>query len=149
MIPPTSHRQVFRCPQFSAIYAFLALYMRNVLDNGARAFIKSYFRCKVHILFRKGHKILQNLHSRFVPCSASKIYGGNFAKFVVFSEYMIFNWTKGQLISIWFLVSSNSSKKWTNEFFLLLWRLVFVRFLEEIEDTKNHFEIIWPLHKFH
>ena len=24
-------------------------------------------------------------------------------------------------------------------------RLVFARFLEEIEDTKNHFEIIWPL----
>ena len=43
------------------------------------------------------------------------------------------------------MVSSDSSKKRTNKFFLLLWRLVFVRFLEEIEDTKNHFEIIWPL----
>ena len=82
---------------------------------------------KVHVFWER-HKILQNLHSRFVPCSASKIYGGNFAKFVVFSEYMIFNWTKGQLISIWFLVSSNSSKKWTNEFFLLLWRYVLVCF---------------------
>ena len=28
---------------------------------------------------------------------------------------------------------------------LLLWRLVFVRFLEEIEDSKNYSEIIWPL----
>ena len=24
-------------------------------------------------------------------------------------------------------------------------RLVFIHFLEEIEDTKKHFEIIWPL----
>ena len=52
---------------------------------------------------------------------------------------------KGQLISKWFLVSSNSSKKRTNEFFFLLWRHVLVHFLEEIEDTKNHFKIIWPL----
>ena len=57
--------------------------------------------------------------------------------------------TKGQLqlISKWFLVSSNSSKKQTNKFFLLLWRLVFVCFSEEIEDTKNNFEIVWPLMK--
>ena len=59
--------------------------------------------------------------------------------------FNLFVFAKGQLISKWFLVSSNSSKKRMNEFFLLLQRHVFVRFLEEIEDTKNHFEIIWPL----
>ena len=42
------------------------------------------------------------------------------------------------------MVYSNSSKKRTKQFFLLIWRLVFVRFLEEMKDTKNHFEIIWP-----
>ena len=35
---------------------------------------------KVHI-FWGGHKILQNLHCRFVLCSASQIYSGDFAKF--------------------------------------------------------------------
>ena len=35
---------------------------------------------KVHI-FWEGHKILWNLHRRFVLCSASQIYGGDFTKF--------------------------------------------------------------------
>ena len=35
---------------------------------------------KVYIICG-GHKILRNLHSRFVLCSASQIYGGDFAKF--------------------------------------------------------------------
>ena len=35
---------------------------------------------KVHI-FWEGHKILRNLHRRFVLCSASQIYGGDFTKF--------------------------------------------------------------------
>ena len=35
---------------------------------------------KVHI-FWEGHNILRNLHSRFVLCSDSRIYGGDFAKF--------------------------------------------------------------------
>ena len=34
---------------------------------------------KVHI-FWEGHTILRNIHSRFVLCSASQIYGGDFAK---------------------------------------------------------------------
>ena len=82
---------------------------------------------KVHI-FWEDHKILRILHQLFDWQYIWQLIGGNFAKFVVFSEYMIFNWTKGQLISIWFLVSSNSSKKWTNEFFLLLRRYVLVCF---------------------
>ena len=32
-------------------------------------------------IFWEGHTILRNLHRRFVICSASQIYGGNFAKF--------------------------------------------------------------------
>ena len=36
-------------------------------------------RCKVHI-FWEGHKILRNLHRRFVLCSNGQIYGGCFAK---------------------------------------------------------------------
>ena len=35
---------------------------------------------KVHI-FSEGHKILRNLHLRFVLCSNGQIYSGNFAKF--------------------------------------------------------------------
>ena len=35
---------------------------------------------KVHI-FWEGHKILQNLHLTFVPCSNGQINGGDFAKF--------------------------------------------------------------------
>ena len=35
---------------------------------------------KVHI-FWEGHKILRNLHRRFVLCSNGQIYGGDFAKF--------------------------------------------------------------------
>ena len=47
--------------------------------------------------------------------------------------------TKGQLISKANCKAVNSSEKQTNEFvFTTMWR-VFVRFLEEIEDTKNAF----------
>ena len=68
MIPPTSHRQVFRCPQFSAIYAFLALYMRNVLNKGAKAFIKSYFHCNKKRVFRENsfHNHFELLFSYFI-----------------------------------------------------------------------------------
>ena len=38
---------------------------------------------KYHI-FWEGHKILRNLHYRFVLCSKGQIYGGDFAKFCVF-----------------------------------------------------------------
>ena len=47
---------------------------------------------KVYI-FKEGQKILRNLHRRFVLCSASQIYGGDFANsqnFVASSEYMNF-----------------------------------------------------------
>ena len=88
---------------------------------------------KVHV-FWEDHKNLKLIYFCLILV-------GRFLKFFSF----FYEYTKGQIISKWFLVSSNSSKKRTNEFFLLLWRLVFVRFLEEIEDTKNHFEIIWPL----
>ena len=77
------------------------------------------------------HNLMQNIsrwhYDQFQPC------------------YYLSQLVKGQLISKWFLVSSNSSKKRTNGFFLLLWRLVFVCFLEEIKDIKSHFKIIWPL----
>ena len=52
--------------------------------------------------------------------------------------------SKGQIISKCFFVSSISSNKST-------WGIIvvksnsFVRLLEEIEDIKNPFEIIWPL----
>ena len=42
---------------------------------------------------------------------------------------------KGQLISKWFFGLSISSKKRTNEFDFTTKRLVFVRFLEEIDDS--------------
>ena len=47
--------------------------------------------------------------------------------------------TKGQLISKANCQAVNSSKKRTNEFVFTTMRRVFVRFLEEIEDTKKTF----------
>ena len=47
--------------------------------------------------------------------------------------------TKVQLISKANCQAANSSKKRTNEFNFTTMRLVFVRFLEEIEDTKKTF----------
>ena len=45
-----------------------------------------------------------------------------------------------------FFQAEDSSKKQTNEFdYDTSVQLVFVRFLEEIEYTKRHFEINWPL----
>ena len=46
---------------------------------------------------------------------------------------------KSQLISKANCQAVNSSKKRTNKFVFTNMRLVFVRFLEEIEDTKNAF----------
>ena len=46
---------------------------------------------------------------------------------------------KGQLISKKNCQGVNSSKKRTNEFVFTTMRRVFVRFLEEIEDTKKTF----------
>ena len=46
---------------------------------------------------------------------------------------------KGQIISKANCQAMNSSKKRTNEFVFTTMRHVFVRFLEEIEDTKKSF----------
>ena len=43
-------------------------------------FAHNYKFSKVHI-FWEGHKILRNLHQLFVLCTASQIFGGDFAKF--------------------------------------------------------------------
>ena len=42
-------------------------------------------------------------------------------------------------------MSSNSPKKRTNEFVVVVKMNLFVRFLGELEDTKSPFEIIGPL----
>ena len=47
--------------------------------------------------------------------------------------------TKGQIILKANCQAVNSSKKRTNEFVFTTMRRVFVRFLEEIEDTKKTF----------
>ena len=46
---------------------------------------------------------------------------------------------KGQVILKWFLGSSISFKKRTNEFVFTSMQIVFVRFLEEIDDLKKTF----------
>ena len=52
---------------------------------------------KVHI-FWEGHKILRNLHRRFVLCSVSQIYGGDFAKFCgLLRIYELYEYCKTQL----------------------------------------------------
>ena len=52
---------------------------------------------------------------------------------------LIFMSSKGQLNSKANGQAVNSSKKRTNEFIFATMRHVFVRFLEEIEDTKKAF----------
>ena len=51
----------------------------------------------------------------------------------------MFGCTKGQTKSKLFFQADVSSKKRTNEFDFTTMRLVFVRVLEEIEDTKKTF----------
>ena len=43
------------------------------------------------------------------------------------------------------MLPSNSPKKRTNEFVIVVKTNSFIRFLGEFEDTKSPFEIIWPL----
>jgi hypothetical protein len=52
---------------------------------------------------------------------------------------MAINCTKGQLISEANCQAVNSSKKRTNEFVFTIMPRVFVRFVEEIEDSKKAF----------
>ena len=47
--------------------------------------------------------------------------------------------TKGRLISKTKCQAMNSSKKWTNEFVITTMLRVFIRFLEEIENSKKAF----------
>ena len=54
-------------------------------------------------------------------------------------EQKMFTLPKGQLISKANCQAVNSSKKQTNEFVFTSMRRVFVRFLEEIEDSKKAF----------
>ena len=61
-------------------------------------------------------------------------------KWICFYYYLIFfSLAKGQLISKANCQPVNSSKKPTNELFFTTMRRLFVRFLEEIEDTKKTF----------
>ena len=53
--------------------------------------------------------------------------------------YLRLETTNGQTISKWFFQADVSSKKRTNKFDFTTCRLVFVRFLEESEDTKKTF----------
>ena len=61
----------------------------------------------------------------------------------IFSRGTAINWAnyKGKLISKRFLGSSISSKKRTKTSRILVKTNSFVRFLEEIDEPKNHFEI--------
>ena len=60
----------------------LATHKYKVRTNNKQLFSIhiTVYVCKVHI-FWEGHKILRNLHRRFVLCSNSQICGGDFAKF--------------------------------------------------------------------
>ena len=59
---------------------------------------------------------------------------------VIFGEAI-----KGQIISKGLLVSTNSPKKRTNEFVLLLRRIRSFFFWENLRTSRSPFEIIWPL----
>ena len=74
---------------------------------------------KVHIVW-EGHKILQNLHRRFVLCSSGPIYGGGFAKFCgllrLYELYKkigsIFSFIL-QIRNIWLRITTSYPTPWT------------------------------------
>ena len=83
--------------------------------------------CSILSVFNHKHFLITNTRS-------SKEHWVEIISYVAFLFFCI-NLSKGQIISKDFLVSSDSSKKGINKFV----------FLEESEDTKKSFEIIWPL----
>ena len=54
-------------------------YIGSTKYNSSRTYFNK-LNFKVHI-FYEGHIFLRNLHCRFVQCSNSQMYGGDFAKF--------------------------------------------------------------------
>ena len=72
--------------------------------------------------------------------TASKISGALILETVITRNILLsLTVTKGQLISKANCQAVNSSKKRTNEFVFTTMQRIFVRFLEEIEDTKKTF----------
>ena len=63
-------------------------------------FCKRKFNGRVHI-FWEGHKCLRNLHLRFVLCSNSQIYGGDFWKFCGLHRIYELWWITIFLYSFW------------------------------------------------
>ena len=68
----------------------------------------------------------------------------------MYLAHRIHSETKGQLVSKANCRAMNSSKKRTNEFIYISMRRVFVRFLEQIEDSKKAFRnyLTFNFHKF-
>ena len=95
-----------------------------------QTFLSSASKDYFFFMFR-GQTTILVLHALLhIVAPAQWIYHGNFQS--------IF---KGQLISKWFLESLISSKKRTKTIRIVVKTNSFVRFLEEIDDSKNHFEI--------
>ena len=67
----------------------------------------------------------------------------------ILSSYYCSNIVKGQIMSKWlfgvfdFLQKTNENKSTWG--IIVVKSNLFLRFLEEIDDPKNHFEINWPL----
>ena len=89
----TTSEEVLSEPWFLALLGSVVLTVLILIFVGIILYRKQWSRqkglgqlslpgiiIKVHI-FWEGHKILQNLHRRFVLCSNGQIYGGDFAKF--------------------------------------------------------------------
>ena len=72
---------------------------------------------------------------KYVPMSA-KVLDSCFASLA--KQFIWLN--TGQIISKGLLVSSNSPKKWTNKSVFTTTMNLFIRFLEEFEDTKKSFQ---------
>ena len=84
------------------------------------------------------------LHSVFVEVVQLIV---NVSTALIIEQVRLFKCAKGQIILKWFLASSISSNKRTKTSRHSSKKNSFVRFLEEFEDAKNHFEINWPLEK--
>ena len=126
--------QIFEIPNkaenVEAIVMYYTHYQRQMthikIEKAARKFLLS--NCTLH-QFCVNKKCLSPLKFRFSKKAT---------KFETIS-HMICRLLKGQTNSKWFFQANVSSKKRTTKFDFTTCRLVFVRFLEESEDTKKIF----------
>ena len=147
--PTASRTRSMACPTSRPMWTTTTgkKYFKILYSFRFKKSLRSIPKLNIGLIFWEGHKILRNLHRRFVLCSASQIYVGNF---VVFSEYMNFtpsttykNWNESCTFvafgQIWQLIVA--AREWSR--FLYVVFGVFFYFFWPLKSTfislRNHF----------